>query len=351
MFRMSPGMLRLFLLLGLASVLTGCFHAGYLAQAALGQDDILYRSRPIDEVLRDPLVGPRTHAALRRVRHAKRFGERHGLKPTASYDHYADLKRPAAVWVVSACAPLSFDVTTWSFPIVGSVPYLGWFARQDALAHADRLEKKGLDVSVRPARAYSTLGWFDDPVLSTMLGDDDPFFGALVEVVLHESVHATLYVPSQSRFNESLATRVGQVLTEEFLRQHVSEDAAARFVREEMLSSERRSRMVRAYRALDSLYRSAATDAEKYKRKAFLIDALHRDLNLFRRPNNATLAQWGTYQGGSEAIDALVERCGSIANTMHALQGIGPKDFSSPQQTNLAPVLARFCSSGSAIGQ
>src|SRR6185312_14274837 len=113
-----------------------------------------------------------------------------------------------------------FRSKTWWFPIVGRVPYLGWFDRDDAHDFADELHREGWDSDVGAADAYSTLGWFDDPVLSTMIAGGDEAVGELVNVILHESVHATLYVDGQTRFNESLAEFVAGKLTTVYLGAH-----------------------------------------------------------------------------------------------------------------------------------
>src|SRR5262249_41967930 len=139
------------------------------------------------------------------------------LTATENYVRYTQLDRDAAVYVVQAAPPLELKPRLWSFPIVGTVPYLGWFNVKDAKAYAQTLAQQGLDVDVRGASAYSTLGWFKDPVLSTMIGEGDGALGELANTVLHESTHATLYVKGQSAFNESLASFVGDRLARDWL--------------------------------------------------------------------------------------------------------------------------------------
>src|SRR4029078_3952588 len=127
--------------------------------------------------------------------------------------------RPAAVWVVSACEQLRFRSKEWHFPIVGSFPYLGWFDLEQAKAFADELRAESWDVDVRGAHAYSTLGWFRDAVLSTMIPEGKEALGELVNVVLHESVHATVYIEGQAFFNESIASFIADRLTDHYLIQ------------------------------------------------------------------------------------------------------------------------------------
>src|SRR3972149_972032 len=192
----------------------GCFSARYVAQATSGEFRILHAARPIPEAVADPRVPARIGRLLLSVRTIKAYARARGLRPTGNYESYADLRRSAAVWVVQGCAPLAFDVKRWRFPIVGTIPYLGFFDEGAARRYAGALARQeGLDVDVRVASAFSTLGWFHDPVLSTMIPGTDDALGELANVVLHESVHATLYVKDQSAFDESLASFVADRLT------------------------------------------------------------------------------------------------------------------------------------------
>jgi len=140
---------------------------------------------------------------------AKTFGEEElGLKKNSNYDSYVKLDRPYVSYVVSAAKKNHLEAHLWSFPIIGAVPYKGYFNQDDAKAEAERLRNEGFDTYVRGVSAYSTLGWFDDPILSSMLRYTDY---DLVNTIIHESVHATLYINSQADFNERLATYIGNI--------------------------------------------------------------------------------------------------------------------------------------------
>ncbi len=292
---------------------------GYFLQAALGQLQISSRARPISEVLGDGRINPGTQKALEAVSRIKAFGESQGLSATRNYEEYSDLKRPAAVWVVSACEPLRFEVQRWSFPIVGGFSYLGWFDRSDGEGFRDRLAAHGYDADVRPARAYSTLGWFRDPLLSTMIpGEKD--FGDLVEVVLHESVHATLHLDDQSTLNESLAQFLGEKLAARYLEQeHGGRTGLLVSYQESLLKEKARTDRLRAgYRELDALYRSGRPDSEKKREKGRILARLRQELQWpeGRTLNNATLAQFSTYASSPEAFEALWASCGKSAGRM-----------------------------------
>jgi predicted aminopeptidase len=139
-----------------------------------------------------------------------------GLKKNGSYASYVHLDRPYVSYIVSAAQRDRLEPHLWTFPIVGAVPYKGYFNLDDAKEEAKGLKEKGLDTYVRGATAYSTLGWFDDPVLSSMLRYSDY---DMVNLIIHESVHATLYIKSQADFNERLATFIGDIGAELYFKE------------------------------------------------------------------------------------------------------------------------------------
>lgn len=303
---------RVVVLLSFVLILAGCTGPRYVVQAACGQLEISFARRDISDVLRDEDVPERVRALLAQVPAVKRFGELHGLRPTASYDTYADLERSAAVWVTSAAEPLGFKMKSWGFPIVGSVTYLGWFDRSDARDFARDLKDEGWDVDVRGASAYSTLGWFDDPVLSTMIPDGDEALGELANVVLHESVHATLYFKGQTALNESVANFIGDALAEIYLDRTVGARSLekAAYMEGQREGERRREAMAAAYEELDRLYKSSASDREKLAKKASILIALRREIRARRPITNATLAQFKQYNTGKEELALLLKACG-----------------------------------------
>jgi len=334
-------MRRGWLLIALA-LTPGCFKTKYLLQAAAGQYELLHTAKPISKVLDDSRVPPRTRYLLGQVAAIKSWGTSRGLKPTNNYGRYSDLHRSAAVYVVQACAPLSFDVKRWSFPIVGTVPYLGYFREPPARAYADRLAKEeGLDVAVRTASAYSTLGWFRDPVLSTMLSDGDEALGDLVNVILHESVHATFYVPNQSSFNESAASFIADHLTPELLDESFGKGSypAKAWLKDQLRGDGWRKRMHETYEALDALYKSDRPDSEKLFEKARILEAVRQELGLRRALNNAWLSGSRTYETGSAAFDRIRAACQTWPRLLVAFAGLQESDFTEAQQQAFDPVL------------
>jgi predicted aminopeptidase len=325
--------------------LSGCFTLGYLAQATAGQLDLIRRGKPIATVVNDPSQPRRTRYLLAQVKRIKAWGQTRGLKPTENYKRYSDLERAAAVWVVQGCAPLKFEPRRWEFAIVGTVPYLGFFKEDEARRYAAQLEKdEKLDVTVRGAQAYSTLGWFNDPVLSTMLGTGPDAVGELAETILHESVHATVYVQGQSSFDESLASVVAEGLTPEWLAQTYGPDSPT--TRAYLEGQERSERFVRelhqTYEQLDAVYRSAVTDEAKRRQKETLLADLSARLGTRRVFNNATLAGFKTYGSGKEGFAHLKAACGTWEKVLAAVATLKPSDFAKPQQEAFDPVLDRL---------
>ena len=350
LMRRPEATLRLVVLAAcLALAAAGCTEVCYLLQAAAGQDELGYRARPLEDALADRTVPKRIRAILGHVPRVKRFAEAHGMTPTHSYEEYVALDGPAVVYVVSACSPLAFEPKNWTFPIVGDVPYLGWFHRRDALRYARELAGDGWDVDLRSSVAYSTLGWFADPVLSSMIPEGEEAVGELVDTVLHESVHATVYVPSQSPFNESLASFVADRLTDDYLSERFGPSApeTRAFRRAERRGRSRTRRMHAVYLELDELYRSALPDEDKLERKHAVLEALRQELRFPRPLTNATLAGYKTYNTGSRELSRLFDACGgSLRRMLGTVRRLSTEDFPSPQAEAFGPALDPLVAAG-----
>jgi len=202
--RLGAGPGRLALAFGLPFLLSAC----YVIQAASGQLDIGRRSRPIDAVVQDPTTDRQTRERLSLVLEVRNFAvERLRLPDGDSYLEYANLDRDYAVWNVVATPEFSVSPRTWCFPVAGCVSYRGYFKEASARSAAARYARRGDDVLVGGVAAYSTLGYFSDPVLSTMLEWSEL---RLVRTIFHELAHEQLYVQDDSKFNESFASVVGE---------------------------------------------------------------------------------------------------------------------------------------------
>ena len=318
----------------------------YITQAAAGQEKLNGRGIDISEVIEHNYLDKRTRNLLAQVPKIKAFGERHGLRPTKNYQRYLWVGRPAVMWVVSACAPLRFRPKTWTFPVIGSITYTGWFDRKEADDYAKELADKGWDVDVRGSQAYSTLGWFDDPILSTMISNGD--VGDLADVVLHESLHATFYVPGQSTLNESMASFVGDTLAGEYLEEVGGAADKERFIAGEKKGEARGKKMKEAYAALEKLYASELPKEEKLAEKKRITDTLRAELKIQRPVSNATLIQYKTYGSGHDEMEQLLQLCGgSVPRMLKALERVRAiakqsKPHSDPAEL-LKPLLAQTC--------
>ncbi len=325
--------------------MSGCSTMHFFYQAGLGQLELVNKARPIPEVLKDERVPLRTRKLLGEVTEIKKFGEAHGLKATPNYREYVALDRQAAVWVLSASDALAFKAKEWRFPIVGSFPYLGWFNQTDAINYAKSVKTDGLDVDVRGAGAYSTLGWFRDAVLSTMIPLGDQALGALVNVVLHESVHATLYIKNQSYFNESLANFVANQMTAVYLRERLGAQAPEliAFKKGEAESERRVLKFHETYLKLDALYRTPAaqkSDEQKREEKMQILAAFKTDLGIKREINNATLIQFRTYNVGMKGFEALYSKCAQDWKCFFAsLSKLRSEDFGRDQSEDFERLL------------
>lgn len=348
--RVARFLVRLVLVCLLVGSTTSCLQIHYLTQAAAGQEQLNSRGVDIDEIVEGEHLDKRTRNLLAHVAGIKAFGEKYGLKRTKNYERYINLGRPAVVWVVSASHPLAFRPQVWKFPIVGSITYTGWFDKKEAQDYGASLAKRGWDVDVRPSPAYSTLGWFDDPILSTMLSPEDDALGDLADVILHETLHATFYVPNQSTLNESVAAFFGDNLAVVYLDETLGPDSPEKksFVEGRERGEARGKIMKRAYDDLAKVYASKAPREERLAQKKQIIDALKIELKTKRNINNASLGQYKTYGSGKAELKQLFEMCGSnFPRFLKTLDRLRPSTKTAPPHSDpavlLQPLLAEGC--------
>jgi predicted aminopeptidase len=203
------------LFLGFGAAYVGSEDVRYLTRAGIEQTRLLERRRPLEALVADSSVPRVERAYLSLVLAVRNAAPGLGLRPGDTYTTYTDVGRDTLLLSLTASRRDCLCPTVWKYPIVGRVPYKGFFDPKMAQAEAGKLAAKGLDVWLRPAAAYSTLGWFNDPLLSTAMIRDSVELAALV---FHEIGHKTLYVKSATPFNESFAQLVGYRATEAFYR-------------------------------------------------------------------------------------------------------------------------------------
>jgi predicted aminopeptidase len=260
---------KFFLFLALAGgclSLTGC-QLSYYVKSAYHQVSLLNRRVPIDKALQDPSLSEEDKAKLRLAQEAHTFSESDlQLHHSDSYTTFVKLDRPYVTYVVSASPKWELKHYLWSYPFVGSLPYKGYFDEGDAKEEAAALKSKDYDTFVRGVSAYSTLGYFNDPLLSSMLrySNED-----LVNTVIHETVHATLYIKGSADFNERLAMFLGGKGTELFYQKKEGADSPTlkRILAEnedDKLFSEFISRQIRS---LEEWYRSQEIHDESLRQQ------------------------------------------------------------------------------------
>ena len=187
-------------------LLTGCNSMSYYSQAIKGHLDLVSREQPIDVLLESEQTDPALKAKLRTALEARAFATAEiGLLDNDSYKTYADLQRPYAVWNVIAAPKYSVQADKWCYFIVGCLSYRGYFAKEEALRHADELKAQGKDVMVSGAAAYSTLGWMDDPLLNTIVNRSE---SSMIGIIFHELAHQVIYIDGDTAFNEAFAMAV-----------------------------------------------------------------------------------------------------------------------------------------------
>lgn len=206
----------------LSLMTSGCL-VSYLVNSGYEQMKLLSDRKPIEEVLKDKNLAPEHRHKLELALNVRDYAEQKlNLKLTNNYNTFVDLKRPYVTYIVTVAKKWQLESELYWYPIVGHLPYKGFFTKKEADKEASQFDKNKFDVMVRGVSAYSTLGWFDDPLLSSMITGEDH---DLVNMILHESTHATLFFKSQADFNERLATYVGNLGTQMYYSQIEGQDS------------------------------------------------------------------------------------------------------------------------------
>ncbi len=295
-----------------ALLLSGCSHLSYYTQAINGQLEISRKATPIDWLLADPGTNPKLERKLKLVQRARAFASAElGLPDNDSFRSYADLQRPFVVWNVFAAPAFSVKPVEWCFPVAGCVAYRGYFSEAAARQAGARLQAEGLDVFVAGIPVYSTLGWFNDPVLNTFIGYPE---GELVGILFHELAHQLVYVPGDSVFNESFATAVEEEGVRRWFEQAQDPTAYAAYLRAQARKREFIDLLVRTRDRLAAAYARPASVEERQMAKARIL-------------HEATLAYaalkhgWGGYAGYDKWFDdSPLNNAKLLAVTLYADQ-------------------------------
>lgn len=306
---------RFLLLFLFAVLLSGC----YFMQAAQGEMSLLAHRKPIAKILADPATTSTLKSRLEYVQAARDFASHElGLPDNRSYRSYVDLQRPYVLWNVFAAPEFSIDPKQWCFPVAGCVVYRGYFRETAAKRYADKLRSKGFDVAVTGVPAYSTLGHFNDPVLSSMMHWSNAQVAA---TLFHELAHQVVYVKDDSSFNEAFATVVASEGMKRWLLQHDNPAALDAWQTQQQRSVEFSALLLATREKLRAVYASGQSAGQMRKQKQQVFDQLRESYLQLRqrwngdasydawinRPlNNADFVAVDTYQRCVPAFEHLL---------------------------------------------
>ncbi len=315
------------------ALLAGCEAVGYYAQSISGHLGVMAQATPLSDAIayangsNDKRLADRLALAGR----MRDFASRElALPDNGSYRHYANLHRPYVVWSVFATPELSMELHKWCFLVVGCINYRGYYAIEDAHRYAAALRSQGLETYVAGVPAYSTLGYFDDPLLNTFVYLPE---GELARMIFHELAHQVVYVRNDTTFNESFASAVEIAGVERWLAREASADARASYRQYDARRQQFRAMLLQARAELDALYRRPIDDNAKRAGKAAIFAALRQRYaalkeswggysgydRWFSQPlTNAHLAAVATYQQWVPAFLALLDQCGGDWKAFYA---------------------------------
>ena len=314
---------KLMLFLLFAAACLQCRSLPYYDQAINGQMEILRKQEPISDLIDNPETPAHLRKKFEFIQNVRDFAAKELHLPVNDhYLSYVALDRPYVVWNVFAAPEFSLTPKTWCFPIVGCVSYRGYFAEDDARRFGDSLKQEGYDVFIGGAIAYSTLGWFDDPVLSTFISLSEPDTAALI---FHELAHGLLYIKDDTAFNESFATAVEQEGLRRWQASANEPKGYEKWLRKHQCR-QNFTNLVSKYRnRLEALYEKDLPSTAKQKQKAAVFTQMKtefRDLRSdyrgmaaydawFKYPlNNAQLISVSTYHNWVPAFNGILAESG-----------------------------------------
>lgn len=228
----------------------------YGVRQGIGQAKILWYAKPVEEFINDPAYPDSLKAKLHLIAEIRKFAiDSLGLKDTEVYKKMYDQQGKPIMWVVQACEPFQLQSVKWTFPLIGAVPYKGFFKQELAFALRDELKAAGKDVMVRNPGGWSTLGWFNDPILSNMLKKSE---GDLASLIIHEMVHSTMFIKDSIDFNENLANFIGDEGAAIFVATKFGKESKQfkEYSYEDDDYTQFSEHMLLGTKALDSLYKS-----------------------------------------------------------------------------------------------
>jgi predicted aminopeptidase len=343
-------MQRLLTMLLLCLPLTGC----YYLQAVSGQWEVMRKREPLHSVMEDPGTSPELADKLRTLNEARDFSVAIlGLPDNRSYRTYSTLDRDYVAWNVFAAPEFSLQAKHWCYPVAGCVSYRGYFSKHAAVRESERLARDGFDVAVGGVAAYSTLGKFSDPILSTMMTWDDV---DLVALLFHELAHQVAYVKDDTAFNESFATAVEEIGVRRWLECRGEDAKLADYFARRDLQQALLSLVESTRTALRSVYESNLNTDQKRAEKQRLFAALALQVAaetergggqgsawLSGALNNARLIPMTLYEGRLPSFRSLYSQCKeSLACFYEAAKRLADMDIASREAALTSGDLLHF---------
>lgn len=277
-------------------LLCSCTEGGYYLQAAKGQYDILKNRQPIDDLLVSGKLDQQQQLELSRILRMRNFAsEKLALPDNGSYRSFVALESSYPLWNVVAAPELSLEPKTWCFPIAGCVSYRGYFSESEATEYAVSLKKRNYDTLVTGVPAYSTLSWFDDPVLSSFSSWPA---SSVARLIFHELAHQQLYLPGDSAFSEAFATSVELAGSKLWLAAYGSDQDTVLFRRQ----LEREESFIdwtdSLHQQLAEIYAGPSSKTEKRRLKSALFEEAQHDYLSLKEA-------WGGYSGYDHWVETL----------------------------------------------
>ena len=307
----------------LALVTSACATLGYYSQSISGHLNVMQRRQPIEDLLDSGTISTELKARLSAAQSMRRFASTVlGLPDNGSFTRYADLERPYAVWNVFAAPELSLELNEWCYPFAGCVTYRGYFSEAKARAQAGQLRVQGYDTYYGGVAAYSTLGWFDDPLLNTVTGYRD---ARLAGLIFHELAHQQLYIPGDTLFNEGFATAVEHAGVRRWLEQQADPAMTSDYATHRRHQQAFHALVARTRAQLEQVYAGELPDSDKRRLKKQYLEAMRAEYARQRQSgdvdsnydawfagelNNARLGAVNTYRAYVPLFEGLFANCG-----------------------------------------
>jgi predicted aminopeptidase len=331
----------------------GCAQLSYYSQSAGGQMEIIRKRRPILEVIADASSTPALRKKLQTVLRIRDFASRElGLPDNQSYRGYTDLQRPYVVWNVFAAEEFSLKPREWCFPVAGCVGYKGFFAEADAKAFAEEQKQQGSDVFIGNVPAYSTLGYFDDPVLNTFIHYPD---SELARLIFHELAHQVAYVKDDSEFNESFATAVEKEGLRRWLAKYGDAAQEKNIAQSETRKNQFNQLLIETKQKLEWLYQSDLDATKKRIHKNEIFSELLKDYEqkklswdgykgfdrwINASSNNAMISAFSIYTQQVPAFSALLSHLENDLPKFYSAVKVIARQEKSERMAKLASLLA-----------